>query len=103
MTGRRPETNVPAQAMYLMNNPFVKDQASLVAKRLLATVAAESDDQNRQICAAAFRQILCRAPIESELVTITAYLDNRSEEEPQEVWTEVIQTLFASTEFRMLE
>ena len=103
VTGRRPETNVPAQAMYLMNNPFVKDQASLVAKRLLATVAAESDDQNRQICAAAFRQILCRAPIESELVTITAYLDNRSEEEPQEVWTEVIQTLFASTEFRMLE
>lgn len=103
VTGRRPETNVPAQAMYLMNNSFVKDQASRVAEQLLATIAADSTDHNGQMCAAAFRKILCRLPTESEVSTIAAYVDSRSKEEPQKVWTEVIQTLFASTKFRMLE
>src|SRR5439155_2298550 len=34
--GRRSVSNVPAQALTMMNNPFVKEQAELWAKRALA-------------------------------------------------------------------
>ena len=36
VTGKREETNVPDQALYLMNNPFVIEQAEAMAKRLIA-------------------------------------------------------------------
>ena len=36
VTGKREETNVPDQALYLMNNPFVLQQAEAMAKRLLS-------------------------------------------------------------------
>ena len=103
VTGRRPETNVPAQAMYLMNNPFVKEQAARIADSLLMGTPADSGDRNESICRDAFKRILNRQPHEAELNRIITFVSSRTDDEPDKVWTEVVQTLFASTEFRMLE
>lgn len=44
-TDRRTSANVPLQALYLMNNPFVQDQARALAGRLIA----ESNDVERRL------------------------------------------------------
>ncbi len=61
VTGHRDTTNVPTQALYLMNSPLVVDQSRLIAA---AVLTAASDDQAR--LAEAYRRILGRAPTESE-------------------------------------
>src|SRR5262249_17200842 len=45
VVAQRDVTTVPAQALFLMNSPFVRDQAAQMAKRLLA--AASLDDAGR--------------------------------------------------------
>lgn len=115
VTGRRPETNVPAQAMYLMNNDFVKQQAKQTAERLLAQQAAAavtdispddvSPDDNAFI-ELVYRTILNRLPTSSEQRQVADYVRDvcagDSTRRPQ-AWAETIQALFASTEFRMLD
>jgi hypothetical protein len=103
VTGRRPETNVPAQAMYLMNNSFVKEQASKVAEQLLKDVENADTHFNDAVCDAAFRRFLARTPNANEQNAIKEYVVSRSGESPKVVWADVIQSIFASTEFRMLE
>jgi len=110
VTGRRPETNVPAQALYLMNSPFVKDRAAKISEELLGKsrasgeTAVEPDDN--AICVAAFRQILGRQPAENETTRMVGYVRELTTDQPEsrsKAWIEAIQALLASTEFRMLE
>jgi hypothetical protein len=61
--GRRSASNVPAQALMLMNNEFVHQQSSVWAARLLKEVPTGSDDVLRT----AFRQALSRIPTQEEL------------------------------------
>src|SRR5690606_4588289 len=42
VTGRRPVTNVPAQSLFLLNSPFVKQQARATAERLLKETEDDS-------------------------------------------------------------
>jgi len=125
VTGRRPQTNVPAQAMYLINNAFVREQAAKVAQQQLEQVTpthavsvpevatapqvaatAEAVDTVRLVVEALFRRILCRQPTDTESAAIVDHVSRRISETPNAqaaVWTEVVQTLFASTAFRLLE
>ncbi len=66
--GRRNVSNVPAQALILMNDPFVVEQAKLWSKRL----PEESDEPQRvqQMYLAAFS----RPPTPSELADATTFL-----------------------------
>jgi len=43
VVGKRPSTNVPAQALYLMNSPFVRTAAEKTAARLLADESLDDD------------------------------------------------------------
>ncbi len=106
VTGRRPVTNVPAQALLLMNSPFVRDAAEATAERLLE----EESPENRQRISRAYELILGRLPDEGELQRIEKYLDSTdssAEGENTEAdltsFSQVVQALFASTEFRMLD
>jgi hypothetical protein len=110
VTGRRPETNVPAQALYMMNSDFVKDRVAKITQRLLtgtqpsAEISKTSDDA--AVCVAAFLQILGRQPAEHEIARMTDYVHELTTEQPEsrvKAWTEAIQALLASTEFRMVE
>jgi cytochrome c553 len=61
--GRRSASNVPAQALMLMNNEFVHQQSAVWAARLLNEVPTGGDDVLRT----AFRQALSRIPTQEEL------------------------------------
>ncbi|MEO2025998.1 MAG: PSD1 and planctomycete cytochrome C domain-containing protein [Fuerstiella sp.] len=60
--GRRDRTNVPAQALALLNDPFVIDQANFWARRL---VAADHDSFEERV-RSMFRRALGRMPREKE-------------------------------------
>ena len=60
---RRPRTTVPQQALFLMNSPFVIEQAQALAAR--PAVAATADDDAK--IAALYRLVFMRAPDSEEL------------------------------------
>ena len=61
--GRRSESNVPAQALIMMNDPFVVEQAEVWAKRLLADGESSTPARIQRMYLAA----LGRPPSEREL------------------------------------
>jgi hypothetical protein len=100
-TGRRPETNVPSQSLFLLNDPFVKQQAAFTAQRILA---AESEDDGR--VDAVFHLILGRPAGEDERRRIVEFVSETvggDVKQQPDAWRQVVQSLLASTEFRMLD
>ena len=77
--GRRSTSNVPAQALILMNNAFVEQQTRHWAQRLVAEsqpsnlhatgseISKPEDQQYADIVSLAFRHALARTPTEAEL------------------------------------
>ena len=61
--GRRDETNVPAQALTLLNDPFVISEARTCAERLLAQPAGSVEERIDDL----FRTALGRGPSSQEL------------------------------------
>lgn len=72
VTGRRDVTTVATQALYVLNDPFVRDQSLAFARRLLAR--ADSDDSSR--IDLAYRLALGRQPNPTEIERIHRYLDD---------------------------
>ncbi|WP_406699059.1 DUF1553 domain-containing protein [Singulisphaera sp. Ch08] len=70
VTGSRANTTVPPQALYLLNDPFVRKNSLAFAETLLAR--AELDEDAR--LATAFRLTLGRAPTAAELQKAKGYL-----------------------------
>jgi hypothetical protein len=68
--GRRSVSNVPAQALILLNDPFIHQQAQLWAK---ATMIREKDERTR--LSLMYEQAFSRAPTGDELKTLHAFLD----------------------------
>lgn len=104
-TGRRDETNVPAQALYLLNDPLVRTQAARIAERVMHE--SSNDDERIE---AAYRLILCRSASKAEVVRARAFLKQVGVSEPAdasthefESWRQFAQALVASTEFRLLD
>ncbi len=102
--GNRDTTNVPAQALALLNNPFVVDQAGVWADRLLADRAPDADTRLRGM----FKTALGRTPDEAELARFSGLekelaslhkapadkiLDNK------EVWKDMAHAIFNLKEF----
>ncbi len=105
--GQRMATNVPSQSLFLMNSPFVIDQAESLAKRVLD---AESDPALRveQI----FLRCLSRRPEQIELAQSLAFLkrleqqssdDGLAENRDLAPWTTFCHALFNSAESRYLD
>jgi hypothetical protein len=93
-TGRRNVSTVAPQALFLMNNPFVLEQARAAAKRLLA----EKHEDDRSRIARAWRLALGRGPSEAETALALRHLDSTRPPEP--AWASIFHALFASPEFR---
>ncbi|WP_044149500.1 DUF1549 and DUF1553 domain-containing protein, partial [Singulisphaera acidiphila] len=70
VTGSRANTTVPPQALYLLNDPFVRKNSLAFAETLLAH--AELDEDAR--LTAAFRLTLGRAPSAAEIKQAKGYL-----------------------------
>ena len=96
VTGKRTTSSVPTQALFLMNNPFVKQQAKTAASRLLK----EQSGNNEARAKYAYQLALGRNPNVSEESIVLEFL--KSAQEDETAWTQVFQSLFASLDFRHL-
>ncbi len=100
--GDRDETTVPAQALFMLNSPFVFAQSEQMARRLLAMPGL--DDRKR--IHTAYLQALSRPPADAERARAEAYLSRGAGEfkaSPEKAWTTFCQALFACAEFRYLK
>ena len=100
--GRRTDSNVPAQALIMMNDPFVVEQAKLWGKRMLA---AGPDDGAR--VRAAYALAFSREPSDAEQVTASAFLTAQAkahgEAQPGEkAWADFCHALLNVKEFVFL-
>ena len=73
VTGARETTNVPLQALYLMNSPFLRDRSRSLADR----IAAHSDDPDQQV-KQAFLLCFSREPDADELKMGLEFLSQNS-------------------------
>lgn len=100
VTGVRDVTNVPVQALYLMNSPFVGVRSRGFASRLIEE--AKSDKDRVRL---AFRLCFSRAPDEEELARSLSFIEGAPSppKDPQRVWESFAQALFSMAEFRNLD
>jgi hypothetical protein len=105
----RDVTNVPSQALYLLNNDFVRDQATAMARRILAQPLTHP-----QRIALAYEYALGRPPTDTELTRAEQYLlsegrgllpveAGRVQDAALLSWSTFCQALFACAEFRYLK
>ncbi|HSU66290.1 MAG TPA: DUF1553 domain-containing protein, partial [Tepidisphaeraceae bacterium] len=94
-TGRRNSSTVAPQALFMMNNPFVIDQARETARHLLADKSL-TDEGSR--IAQAYRLTLGRLPDARESATALAFL--KGSQDTEAALAQLVHALFASTDFR---
>ncbi|MBI1311121.1 DUF1553 domain-containing protein [bacterium] len=110
VTGKRAVTNVPAQALLMLNSPFVAGCAESMAEELETTLpdASPADRINWL-----YLKMLGRPATPEEVALATEFVaaisaptaDGQSESEPSKstaAWKQLIHSIFASSEFRML-
>jgi cytochrome c553 len=101
--GQRTTSTVATQALFLMNNPQVIEQARAAADLVLR----ESTDSTSGI-RLAYQRSLSRQPDAREQALALDYLEgtlsgNATKEETRDTWARLIQTLWALPEFRFLK
>ena len=102
--GRRNVSNVPAQALTLMNDPFVVAQAERWAERVLA--APERTDEQR--IEALYRTAFARSPAGVEVRKALAFLAAQAalHGEPKgerQAWADLCHVLYNVKEFVFLD
>ena len=104
VTGARETTNVPVQALYLMNSPFVQARSQALAARLMQ----DADDEEERI-RDAFQLCFSRDPDEEELRLAKAFLERGmqragdDEAVRKQVLASYCQALLSLAEFRNLD
>ena len=103
VTGDRETTNVPVQALYLMNSPFVQSRSTALAIRTLR----ETDRHDQQI-SHAFLLCFGRIPDAEETKLATAFFDQNQVDFGDERQFRILlvtycQALLATAEFRNLD
>ncbi|QDU60829.1 Planctomycete cytochrome C [Planctomycetes bacterium Pan216] len=98
--GRRTVSNVPAQALTLMNDPFVSEQASLWAERVLAT----PDRSPKQRVERLYQSAFSRPPSDKETRAALSFLEQHAENPNDEgtnkqAWADLCHVLFNVKEF----
>jgi hypothetical protein len=102
--GKRTVSNVPAQSLILMNDPFVIGQAQAWAKCLLA----QHDQSPEQRITAMYETIFSRPPAANELAQAMAFVNRQAEAyglglsqrcSDQALWADLCQVLMNVKEF----
>jgi hypothetical protein len=100
--GRRTVSNVPAQALAMLNNPFVLQQAELWAKKSLASPGA-AEQRVRDMYTAAFG----RMPTKDEAALAVEFVRDLSKDYGQvdhpKAWSDLAHVLFNAKEFIFVE
>jgi hypothetical protein len=105
--GQRNVSNVPAQALILMNDPFVVEQAKLWAKRVIA------DEQTTEArIKAMYLAAFSRLPSSEEIAEATAFLRDQAAAlglpsdkvaDDERVWADLCHVLMNVKEFVFLK
>jgi hypothetical protein len=94
--GARNTSTLPTQALYLMNSPFVMDQAEAAAEVLLNHHSGEVSDRIVQ----AYETTIGRPPTQKEQELVREILGDTETDKTR--WASLYHTLFASVDFRYL-
>ena len=102
--GRRNDTTLPTQSLFLLNSPLVIRQASLLANDLLSL----SQCTDRQRVQRLYRRVLQRDASEEETGRALRYVDRAAATLPAaerrtQVWASLCQALLACNEFRYID
>jgi cytochrome c553 len=106
-TGRRDVTNVPAQALAMLNDPFVVGQSAEWGRRLAAEPSTTTVERIREV----FQTALGRSPTTAELERWARLVNDLAAQHgvpvaqiiaSPVVWKEVAHTLYNSKEFLYL-
>ncbi len=101
--GRRSVSSVPAQALALMNNPFVAEQAGVWARRVLAEPDASPEARLGRMYVTAF----ARPPAAGELTAALQFLREQDarygETNDPRSWSDLCHVLFNVKEFIFVE
>jgi hypothetical protein len=102
VTGGRDTTTVATQALYLLNDPLVKQQSAAMTRRVLQ----DGRDDGTAI-AAAYRLAFGRNATEAEVERVRGYLKDyaaaqKTPDSKTAAWASFCHALFASAEFRYL-
>jgi hypothetical protein len=97
--GRRSVSNVPAQALILLNDPFVHQQAEVWARRVLSRPGSAKERVEGMYVSA-----FGRPPTGDERTACLAFLDGQAKRygvktEDARVWADLAHTLFNVKEF----
>jgi hypothetical protein len=105
--GQRTVSNVPAQSLILMNDPFVIGQAQAWAKSVLSKPGLSPEERIRSM----YETIFARPPGAAEVQRALAFLDQQSQAyglesgrraSDQAVWSDFCQVLMNVKEFIFL-
>jgi hypothetical protein len=97
--GRRNVSTVSTQALFMLNNPFVAEQARHAARSALARPGRDDERLER-----AYRSALGREPAQREKEILRSFLRDAGESAAPDkrlaAWERVFQALFACIDFR---
>jgi len=102
--GRRGASAIPAQALTLMNDPFVVTEATHWAERTLAEAGSSTEQRIETLYQTAF----ARPPTADELATAIDFLQEQSlrhgggSDDPR-VWTDLCHVLINVKEFIFID
>jgi cytochrome c553 len=106
VTGDRETTNVPLQALYLMNSPFVRSRARALADRLLREEPGNDDAPRIR---RGFLLCFSRNPDAAEMKRAASFLEQANTratgaaEQRRQLLTACCQALLSTAEFRNLD
>ncbi|MGB7329491.1 MAG: DUF1553 domain-containing protein, partial [Rubripirellula sp.] len=101
LVGKRPTTNVPAQALALLGSSEVRQWARQTATRLFAEVENESERVQW-----VYDRVLQRTPSGEDYELVHRWLESETAKampDDNARWQQWIAAMFAGTEFRILE
>jgi hypothetical protein len=109
VTALRNETTVPSQALFLVNSPFVRGQALVFARSLLADARLNDSDRVDRAHARALGRHASPEEIAEALAYVAAWTESTAgqarpaETRREEAWQSWCQALLCSNEFAYLD
>jgi hypothetical protein len=100
--GRRSNSNVPAQALALMNDPFIIGQAGIIADRSLAV----PDQAAEQRIALMVERVHGVVPTDQQIEQLQQFLDVQAKaygKEDKRVWVDLAHALLNMKAFYFLQ
>ena len=98
VTGRRSETTLPTQALYLLNSPFVNNESKLAGERIKKM--KESDIGRIRT---AYFLTLGRMPSSSEFELALKFVSKNTSNNQNNIWGSLIHSIISSVQFRYLD